>query len=146
MNLLIHTLAEFRLTIIVIYDIQTFVDRLFIFEWKYYPATQQTASHRAHRAVYHVEQRLSVLLHRLNQFQRADSKLIQTHILILLDTRDRRDMSYLRVLCLLQVLQDSTSSYHTTLQMIYAKAFQVLHTEMLQQLLTSRLIRKHPVV
>ena len=30
--------------------------------------------------------------------------------------------------------------------MIHAKAFQILHTEMLQQFLACRLIRKHPVV
>ena len=55
-------------------------------------------------------------------------------------------MAYLRVLCLLQILQNGTCGNHTTLQMLHTKALQVFYTEMFQQLLTCRLVRIYPVV
>ena len=55
-------------------------------------------------------------------------------------------MCYLRVQRLLQVLQDGASSDDTTLQMVYAKAFQRLHIEMAIEFLVGSLFGKHPVV
>ena len=50
------------------------------------------------------------------------------------------------MLCLLQILQNGTSGNHTALQVLHTKAFQVLYAEVLQQLLTRRLVGIHPVV
>ena len=55
-------------------------------------------------------------------------------------------MSYLSVLCLLEILQNGTCSDNTRLQMIYTKAFQVLYVKVLQQFLLTCLIGKHPII
>ena len=55
-------------------------------------------------------------------------------------------MGYLRVERLLQILQDGSSSYHTTLQMVDTKAFERSHIKVLEELLMSRLLSKHPIV
>ena len=55
-------------------------------------------------------------------------------------------MTDLRVLGLLQVVQDGTRGNHTVVQMVHSKALQVLHAEMLQQLGPCRLVGEHPVV
>ena len=146
MNLLVYALAEIRFAVVILHDIQAFVDGLLVLERKDHPAAQQATTHRRHRFIDDIEQALAVFLHGINQFQRTDSKLIQTHILILFDARDRCDMPYLRVLCLLQILQDGPRSNHAALQMIYAKALQVLYAEVLQQLLTRCLVSIYPVV
>ena len=146
MNLVVHALAKLRLSIVIVHDVQAFVDGLFVLQRKHHPAAQQAAAHGTHRTVYHVEQRLAVVLHGLHQLQRTDGELIQTHVFILLDTRYRCDMGYLRMLCLFQVLQDGTGSDNTALQVVHTKALQVLNMKVFQQLLTGRLVRKHPVV
>ena len=55
-------------------------------------------------------------------------------------------MTDLCMLSHLQVLQDSTRSDNTVLQMLDSEAFQVLRFEMLQQLLTRTGFGKHPVI
>ena len=55
-------------------------------------------------------------------------------------------MTYLRMLRQFQILQNDSCGYHTVLQMVNAKAFHVLHMEVLQQLLHGRLLGKHPVI
>ena len=55
-------------------------------------------------------------------------------------------MCYLCMQRLFQILQDGTSSYHATLQMVDAKALQRLHVEVLVKLLMGRLLSKYPVV
>ena len=82
----------------------------------------------------------------MNQFKAADGELIQSHILILLDAGDAGDMADLGVLCLFEIYQDGSSGDDTTLQMVYAKALQVLHIEVTQQLLLRGLVCEHPVV
>ena len=55
-------------------------------------------------------------------------------------------MGYLCVQRLLQVLQDGSSSYDATLQVVDTKALHRLDVEVLVELLVSRLLREHPVV
>ena len=64
MQLVIDTLAELWFAIVVLHDIQTFVDGLFIFKREYQPTTQHTTTHRRHCAINHVKQRLTIVLHR----------------------------------------------------------------------------------
>ena len=82
----------------------------------------------------------------MNQFQTADSELIQSHISIFFDTRNRGDMSYLCMLSLFEVLQDRSRSNDTVLKMVHTKALEILHVEMLQQLLPSCLVCKYPII
>ena len=65
----------------------------------------------------------------MNQFKTSDGKLIEPNIQVFLNTGNGGDMTNLRMLRLLKLLQDSTRCNHTTLQMLYTKTFQVLHIE-----------------
>ena len=55
-------------------------------------------------------------------------------------------MSYMRMLRLLKILQDSTACNNTVHHIVNTEPLQVLHLEMLQQLLSRRLFRENPVV
>ena len=122
MNLIIDALPELWFTVVVFHDVEAFVDRFLILQREHQPTAQQTTSHRTHRLVDDIQQRLTVILHRMNQFEAADGELIQSHIPILLNTGNRGDMAYLCVLCLFEVLQDGPSGDDTVLQVIHAKA------------------------
>ena len=93
-----------------------------------------------------VQQRLAAFLHGANQFEGANGKLVQTDILLLLNTAQRGDVAYLRVQRVFQVLQNGTSGNDTTLQVVNAKALQRLYIEVLEELLVGRLLGEHPVV
>ena len=67
-----------------------------------------------------------------DQLQTADRKLIQTHILILLDTGKGSNVTDLRMLCHRQVLQASTGSNDTILQVLYPESFQILCLKVFQ--------------
>ena len=123
MQLVIDTLTELWFAIVILHDVETRVDGLFVLQREYEPATQQATSHRTYRLVDDIEQRLAIILHGMNQFETANRELIEAYILIFLDARDAGDMTNLGVLCLFEILQDSTSCDDTRLQMIHTKAF-----------------------
>ena len=82
----------------------------------------------------------------MNELKTTNRKLIEAYILIFFDAGNRSDMTNLGMLCLLQILQNSTSSYHTSMQMIDTKALQVLDIKVAQQLLLRGLLCEHPVI
>ena len=55
-------------------------------------------------------------------------------------------MTNLRMLRHRQILQDSTGSNDTILQMLHPKTFQILRLKVFQQFLTSRRFCKHPII
>ena len=112
MNLVIDTLTELWLTIIILHDVKTRINRLLVFQRKYQPTTQQATTHGAHRLVNHVEQRLAIFLHRMNELQTANRELIQTHKLIFLDAGNTGNMTDLCMLSLFKILQNGPCSYH----------------------------------
>ena len=68
----------------------------------------------------------------MDQFEAADGEFIETNIFVFFYTGDRGDMAYLRVLGLLEILQDGSSSDDATLQVVHPKALQVLDIEVPQ--------------
>ena len=56
MNLFIYTLTELWLTIVILHDIESFVDGSLVFQREHQPTTQKTSTHGAHRLIYHIEQ------------------------------------------------------------------------------------------
>ena len=146
MQLLFNQLLKVRLTEKVFHHIQTVVDGLLIFQRENHPAFQQTGPHRADCPVDHIEQTAAAIIHTADQLEAADSKLIQTHILIFLDTGQRSDMPDLCMLCHRQILQDSAGSDNTILQMLHPEAFQVFGLKVLQQFLAGSSFSKDPVI
>ena len=93
-----------------------------------------------------LQQRLAVVLHGLEQFQRADGEFVQSHILFLLDARQRCDVRDVVVLRHFQILQDDTACHDAILQMLHAEALQALHAKVLEQFLVGSRFGEHPVV
>ena len=132
MQLLLDQLFKIRLAEEVFHHIQSVVDRLLIFQRENHPAFQQAGSHRTDGPVDHIQQTAAAVIHAADQLQAADCKLIQTHILILLDTGKGSNVTDLRMLCHRQVLQDSTGSNDTILQVLYPESFQILCLKVFQ--------------
>ena len=76
MQLVVDTLTEVWFTIVILHDVQTLVDGLFVLQREHHPTAQHTSTHSRHRMVDDVEQRLTVVLHRVQQLQRVYGKLI----------------------------------------------------------------------
>ena len=146
LQLFVDQVAEVRLAKEIVHDVQSALDGSLLLQGKYQPAAQHASAHGRHGAVYHVEQRATALLHGLYEFQRADGELIQSHVFIFFNARYLRDVAYLCVLCLFQILQNGTSSHHAAVKMIHTKALQRLHLEVLQQLLHGKLLGEDPLV
>ncbi len=146
MELLIHQFLEFRMTEEILHHIQTLIDPTHLFQGEHHPSFQHSGTHGRYRLINHIQQRLAVLLHRIHQLKRTDCELIQSDIPFLLDTREGSDMTDARMQRYLQILKDRSAGNNTVMQMIYAESLQVLHLEMLQQLLFGRLVGKHPIV
>ena len=66
-QLLVDTLAELRLAVVILHNVQALVDGPLVLQREHEPAAQQAAAHRRDRLVDHIEQRLAVFLHGLNQ-------------------------------------------------------------------------------
>ena len=103
MQLLIDTLAEIWFAIVILYDVKTLIDGLHVFQGEDQPASQQSPSHRRDGLVDDIQQRLAIILHRMDQFKAADGEFIQTDILIFLNAGDAGDMAYLGVLRLFKI-------------------------------------------
>ena len=86
MQLVVNTLTELWLAIVIFYNVETLVDGFLVFQGEDEPATQQSTTHRGYRFINNIQQTLTILLHRIDQLQRTNSKLIQSDILVLLDT------------------------------------------------------------
>ena len=146
LQLTIYQLFEFWLAEEILHHVEAFVDGFLVFQGEHHPSAQQSSAHRRYGLVDDVEQRDAALLHGIHQLERADGELVEAHIFLFLDAREAGDMTDLRVLGLLQVVQDGTCGNHTVVQMVHSKALQVLHAEVLQQLGPCRLVGEHPVV
>ena len=130
----------------VVYDVESAVDLPLVLQGEYEPAAQQSSAHRTDGAVDDVEEALAVFLHRIDKLQGAYGELVEAHVALFLDARDAGDMSYLRMQCLFQVLQDGPRSDDPTLQVVDAKSLERTDVEVLVELLMGRLLGKHPVV
>ena len=146
MQLFFDQFLEIRLTEEVFHHIQTFIDRQHIFQRKHQPTFQQTGSHRADSLINHVQQATAAIVHATHQFKAANGELIQTDVFIFFNTCQRSDMSYLGMLRHNEILQDSSRSNNTILEMLYTKTFQILRFKMLQKFLTGSGLCKYPVV
>ena len=93
-----------------------------------------------------VEQAGSAFIHTAYQLQAAYRKLVEAYILVFFDARQRSDVPDLVMLRHIQILQNSSGSNDTILQMFHSETFQVLGFEMFQQLFAGRRFGKYPVV
>ena len=100
-KLRVHQFAEQGFAEEMLGHIQSAVDGLLFLQGEHHPSLQHACPHWRHGAVEHIEQRPSALLHGIEQFQRTHGELVQAHVLILLDSAERGDVTNL---CVLRVL------------------------------------------
>ena len=146
MQFLFYEVFEIGFAEKIFHHIQTFVDRLYILQRKYYPTLKQSCSHRTNGMVDNIEQAGTSIVHAAQQLQATNSKLIKTYISVGFYTSQRSDMTYLIMLSHIKILKYSTRSYYSILEMLYTKAFKVFSFEMFQQTLAGRHFGKNPVV
>ena len=146
LQVLVHRLAERGVAVEVVHHVEPFVDAPLVPQGEHQPPAKHAPAHGADRAVDDVEQRLAVLLHGLQQLQRADGKLVEPDEALLLNARQRSDVGYLRVQRLFQVLQHGSGSHDAVLHVVDTEALERLHLEVAVQLLVGRLLGEHPVV
>ena len=146
MQLFFNQFFEIRLAEEVFHYVQTLINRQYIFQWKHQPTFQQAGSHRTNRFINHVQQAAASIVHAAYQLKAANGEFIQTDVLIFFNTCQRSDMSDLGMLRHDKILQDSSRSDDTILEMLYTKTFQVLCFKMLQKFLTGGGLCKYPIV
>ena len=81
-------------------------DGVEVFQRKEQPAPEQACAHGRSGAVEDVEQRNASFIHRLYQLEAVNGKLVKPHIPVFFDTRQRADMSNLRMFRLIEVNED----------------------------------------
>ena len=82
MQLLLNQLFKLRFAKEILHYIQAIVNRLFILQWKYHPALQQTGSHRTNRFINDIEQTAAAIIHTADKLETTYGKFVHTHILI----------------------------------------------------------------
>ena len=81
--------------------------------------------------VEHIEERRAVVLHRVQQLKGAYGKAVEAHVAFLVDACERRYVAYVRVLGHLEVVEYRPGGHDAAAQMVYAKALERLHAEVL---------------
>ncbi len=145
-QVLVDCLSELRILEEFLHYIEPLVYLLCIAQREANPAVEHSRSHRSSCAIDNVDKRAATLLHRLSEFQGTYGKVVEAHVALLVNPRQRRYMTNLCMLRDFKVLQNGAACHNTVFQMFHAKAFQVLHTEMLQQFLSCCLLVEHPFV
>ena len=81
---IVHALGKGRLMGVIVDDVETRLDGLDILQREDEPAAQHTSAHGCGCAVDDAEQRHTVVLHGLQQFERTYGELVEAHITLLL--------------------------------------------------------------
>ena len=143
---IVEQLTEVGMAEEVLHDIQSLIDGAYLFEGKYYPALEQASAHGTDGLVDDVEQRLTPIVHRMDELKAAHGVAVEAHITLLLDARECSDMLNLCVQGHLQVMEYSTRSDNAILEMLDAEALEVLDLEVLDELLPGKRFGEGPVV
>ena len=129
----------------VLHHIEALVDSFGFFEREGQPAFEQ-GSARTYRAVDNRQQRASVALERVEQFEIAHRKPVKTHKSLLLDTRYGGYMPYAGMLCKVKVMQYGPGGYDGLCHAVDAESFERGGAELPQQALGGIVVGEHPVV
>ena len=122
------------------------LDWLDIFQGEKQPSAKHTRTHWRDCLVDDIKQAGALLIHGVNQLKTTYRKLIETDITLLFDARESGDVRDVCMLCLVQIIEDSTRGDDAQCQVLHAETFQVLGLKMLQQPVVRRLTREDPVV
>ena len=146
MKLVVHRLAEVRVAVEILHTIEPLVDLPDIAQREDRPPSDHASAHRRDRMIDDVKQARALLLHRLEELQGPDGEAVETYVAVLLDAAQRGDMRDMCVLGQFQILHDGPCGNDAVAQVVHAKTLEVLGFEMLEKLLSRRLVGEDPVV
>ena len=145
-ELLVCHEAEVGLAEEVLHHVQAVLYLPYVLQREHRPPLQHASAHGCDGAVDDVEQRRSVLLHGVEKLERAYGELVEAHITLLLNARERRYVRQMGVLGHLEILQDDARGDDPAAQMLHAEPLQRARAEVAQQLLACALLGEHPFV
>lgn len=130
-----------------LYHVQPPVDAPDVADRHGYPAFEQTAAHRRERAIHHVCEAAPVA--RTvggEEFQVADSELVDPHVVVLVDPRDRCNVADLLVFGEFQIVEDGAGGRNACRDVVDAEPFERLRAELLAELFAVHLLGENPFV
>ena len=104
---IVEQFAEVGMAEEVLHDIQSLIDGAHLLEWEYYPALELASAHGTDGLVDDVEQRLTTIVHRMDELKATHGVAVEAHITLLLDARECGDMLNLCMQGYLQVVEYS---------------------------------------
>ena len=140
-------IGQHRIARKVFDDIQPAVDPFGILDRHGDPALQQTAAHRRQCTVDDVgKAALFARAVRREELQVADRELVDPHVVVLIDARDRGDVACLVMLGEVQIVEDGAGGRDAAREVVDAESLERLRTELLAQFLAVDLLREDPLV
>ena len=85
-------------------------------------------------------------MQRLQNLQVVEREVVEPHVAVGIDAFQRRDVAYLRVLRIFQVLQYGAGGNEAVGEVGHAEALHVLHVEVFRELLQGCLYGEDPVI
>ena len=146
-HLLAHGVRQVGLLREALHDVEPLVDLRRVLDRHGDPPLQQTAAHRRQRAVDDVgEAALLACAVRGEELQVADRELIDPHVIVLVDARERGDVSRLAVLGELEVVENGPGGRNAAREVVHAETFQRLGPELPAKFPAIDLLREDPLV
>ena len=131
-ELRIDNLPNFGVAEKELHSVQPILDRLHIFQRKDDPPFEHTRPHWGDSPVYHVEQAFSPFVHRRKQFETPYREFIQSHISLLLDTRQRCNVRNLRMLRNIQIMKQRPRGDNGVGHIVNSETFEIFRLEVTQ--------------
>ena len=146
-HLLADDVRQIRILREALHHVQTFVDPGRVLDRHGDPALQETAAHRRQRAVDDVrETALLARPVRGEEFQIADRELVDPHVVLLVDARNRRDVARIAVFGEFQIVENRPRSRDAAREVVDAEAFERRRAELFAQFLAVDFLRENPLV
>ena len=128
-------------------DVEPLVDPRRVLDRHGDPPLEQPSAHGGQRAVDHVgETALLAGAVRGEELQVADRELVDPHVVVLVDPRDRGDVSRLAVLGELEVVEDRSGGRDAACKVVHAEALERGGAELPAELLAVHLLGEDPLV
>ena len=145
-QLLLEQVARRHVTEKILHHIEPAVDGFHILQGKERPPVHHPRPHGADGAVEHAEQRLAALVERSHQFKVAHGELVEPHIALGLDARQRGDVLELVVLGQVEIIQNGTRGHDGTVHRRDAEPLEVVHLEVAKEPVGGAFQGERPVV
>ena len=146
-NLLGDAFGQIGLVVKPLHDIQPFVDAINLLDRQGDPPLEQTPAHRREGAIDHVcERALLARTVRREELQVADREFIDPNVILLVDTRNGRNMGRILMFGKFEVVENSPCRRNAAAELFDTEALERLSAELLAELVPIDRFRKGPLI